>query len=311
MTWVLLAIASALLLGFYDVSKKQSLRGNAVIPVLLLHTLFSSIIFLPCVLLSAGGLLPDDHILHTATYGWEQQRFILLKSTIVLSSWLFGYYGMKWLPITLVGPINATRPVMVLIGALTLFGERLGLWQWLGVLTAMLGLWMLSRSGKKEGIRFAHNKWILCVFLSNVLGALSALYDKFLLASPENGGVGLDKVAVQSYFNFYQLGMMALVFLLLCRPFSRRGAEGVHAFRWRWSIPLISIFIACADFAYFYCLSLDGAMVSIVSMLRRGSVVVSFTVGALLFGEGNLRAKAIDLALVLLSMVFLCIGSLQ
>lgn len=307
MTWVSLAIASALLLGFYDVSKKKSLSGNAVLPVLLLNTLFSSIIFLPFVLLSNTGLIPEGHLLHTAAYGWEQQRFILLKSCIVLGSWVFAYFGMKALPITLVGPINATRPVMVLIGALVFFGERLGLWQWLGVLTAIIGLWMLSRSGKREGIRFGHNKWILFVFVANVLGALSALYDKFLLASPANGGVGIDKMAVQAYFNFYQLGMMSVVLWLLWWP--QRGHS--TPFRWRWSIPLISLFLSAADFAYFYCLSLEGAMVSIVSMLRRGSVIVSFTVGAMLFGEGNLKAKAIDLLLVLLSMVFLCIGSLH
>lgn len=307
MTWVSLAIASALLLGFYDVSKKKSLSGNAVLPVLLLNTLFSSLIFLPFVLLSNTGLIPEGHLLHTAAYGWEQQRFILLKSCIVLGSWVFAYFGMKALPITLVGPINATRPVMVLIGALVFFGERLGLWQWLGVLTAIIGLWMLSRSGKREGIRFGHNKWILFVFVANVLGALSALYDKFLLASPANGGVGIDKMAVQAYFNFYQLGMMSVVLGLLWWP--QRGHS--TPFRWRWSIPLISLFLSAADFAYFYCLSLEGAMVSIVSMLRRGSVIVSFTVGAMLFGEGNLKAKAIDLLLVLLSMVFLCIGSLH
>lgn len=305
MTWVLLAIVSALLLGFYDASKKQSLSGNAVIPVLLLNTLFSSVIFLPFVLLSATGTIPEGHLLHTATYGWAQQRYILLKALIVLSSWIFAYFGMKFLPITIVGPINATRPVMVLIGALTLFSEQLGMWQWLGVLTAIIGLWMLSRTGKKEGIRFAHNKWILFVFVANVLGALSALYDKFLLASPENGGVGLDKMAVQSYFNFYQLALMALVLALLWWP----QRHHTTPFRWRWSIPFISLFLSAADFAYFYCLSIDGAMVSIVSMLRRGSVIVSFTVGAIVFGEGNLRAKAIDLLLVLLSMVFLCIGS--
>ena len=45
--WLALAFLSAALLGLYDVSKKQALRGNAVIPVLFLNTLFSSCIFLP------------------------------------------------------------------------------------------------------------------------------------------------------------------------------------------------------------------------------------------------------------------------
>lgn len=47
----------------------------------------------------------------------------------------------------------------------------------------------------------------------------------------------------------------------------------------------------------------------IVSMIRRGSVIVSFLFGALFFREKNLKAKAFDLALVLLGMIFLYIGS--
>ena len=194
---------------------------------------------------------------------------------------------------------------MVLIGALTLFGEHLTLFQWLGVMTAMVGLYLLSRSGKKEGIDFKHNKWIVFVLLSNILGALSGLYDKYLMASPENGGIGLDKMAVQSWFNIYQLGMMSVVLLTLWWPHHKKSTP----FHWSWFIPLISLFLSVADFCYFYSLSLDGAMISIVSMIRRGSVIVSFLCGALAFHEKNLKAKAIDLALVLLSMLFLFIGS--
>lgn len=50
--WLLLAFCSAALLGFYDVFKKKSLSNNAVLPVLALNTLFSSIIFIPFILLS-------------------------------------------------------------------------------------------------------------------------------------------------------------------------------------------------------------------------------------------------------------------
>jgi len=80
-------------------------------------------------------------------------------------------------------------------------------------------------------------------------------------------------------------------------------------FHWDWAIIGVSIFLSTADFVYFYSLSLPSAMISIVSMIRRGSVVVSFLFGALFFHEKNLKAKALDLALVLLGMVFLYIGS--
>lgn len=303
--WLILAFTSACLLGFYDVFKKKSLKDNAVIPVLLLNTLFSSLIFIPFIVLSKQGVITEDSIFFTHSYGWEEHKFILLKSCIVLSSWLFAYFGLKHLPITIVGPINATRPVMVLIGALTFFGERLNLWQWMGVIIAMIGLWMLSRSSKREGIDFKHNKWIVFVILANVLGALSGLYDKFLMASPENHGVGLDKMAVQSWYNIYQFFMMLAMLILLWYPTRKKTTP----FHWDWCIILISVFLSAADFVYFYALGLDGAMISIVSMVRRGSVIVSFLFGALIFKEKNLKSKLTDLLLVLLSMLFLFLGS--
>lgn len=302
--WLLLAFLSATLLGFYDTFKKKALAGNAVIPVLFLNTLFSSIIFLPFILLSGYTNVLDGTIFHATGGGWEVHRYILVKSCIVLSSWVLGYFGMKRLPLTIVGPINATRPVMVLVGAFLVFGERLNGWQWVGVLLAVASFLLLSRSGKKEGIDFKHDHGIWMIVGAAVLGAVSGLYDKYLMAAPAAGGVGLDKMTVQSWYNIYQFFMMGAMLLLLWWP--KRVSSPFH---WDWGIIFVSIFLSAADFAYFYSLSLDGAMISIVSMIRRGSVIVSFLFGAVAFHEKNLKSKFIDLILVLLGMVFLYIGS--
>ena len=304
--WLTCAFLSALLLGFYDASKKCALRRYAVIPVLFLNTLLCSLIFLVPLLLSRAGVLLPDSMCYVPATSWEVQRYVLLKSVIVLSSWMCGYYGMKHLPLTIVGPINATRPVLVLLGALLIFGERLNGWQWLGVLLAIVSFYMLSRSGQREGIDFRHNRWILCVLAAAVLSALSGLYDKFLMASPAQGGVGLNRMAVQSYYNFYQCLMMGAVWLFHRESQMSRSCRMDAAL---WAIPLISLFLSAADFIYFYALSLDGALVSVVSMVRRSSVVVSFLLGAALFRERNLRSKTLDLALVLLSLLFLWIGT--
>ena len=297
--WLLLAFLSAALLGFYDVFKKQSLRDNAVLPVLFLNTIFSSLIFLPFILLSvyAPDLLGGT-MFEVPVAGWEEHKFIIIKSFIVLSSWIFGYFGMKHLPLTIVGPINATRPVMVLVGAMLIFGERLNLYQWIGVMLAVLSFFMLSRSGKKEGIDFKHDKWIFFIVLAAVMGAVSGLYDKYLMKH-------LNPMLVQSWYNVYQVLIMCPILALLWWP----KRKTTTPFRWDWCIILISIFLSAADFVYFYALSLDGAMISIVSMVRRGSVIVSFIFGAMVFREKNLKSKAVDLALVLIGMIFLYFGS--
>ena len=305
MVWLALAFLSAVFLGVYDALKKQALKGNAVIPVLFLNTLLCSLIFLPCIVLSSRTDMLDGTILHVGQGGWEVHRYIVLKSVIVLSSWVLGYYGMKHLPLTIVGPINATRPVMVLIGALLLFGERLNEWQWVGVLLAVVSFYLLSHSGKKEGIDFRHDHWIYMIVGAAMLGALNGLYDKYLMAPVAEGGVGLDRMMVQSWYNIYQCIMMLLMMLIWWK--SERMVS--HTFRWSWAIVGVSVFLSAADFLYFYALSLPSAMISIVSMVRRGSVVVSFLCGALFFHEKNLKAKAFDMALVLLGMICLYIGS--
>ena len=308
--WLVLAFTSAALLGFYDVFKKIALKDNPVVLVLTLNTMFSSLIFLPLVVLSATGYLPASSIFYVPVCGWEVHKYIILKSAIVLSSWLCGYYAMKNLPLTLVGPINATRPVMVLLGALLIFGEHLNMYQWIGVLLAIIGYFMLRRSGKKEGIDFRHNRWIVFAVLGALFGAVSALYDKYLIAPVEVGGLGLDRMAVQSYFLFYQFAMMVVVLLITERHvFSQQFIRPSASFQWRWAIPMISLFLSAADFVYFYALSQPDALIAVVSMIRRGSVLVSFFVGALVFHEKNVRSKVIDLVLVLLSMVFLYLGS--
>ncbi len=297
--WLTLAFTSAALLGLYDVAKKRALTDNAVLPVLLLNTLFSSLLFVPVIVAAECGLgWFDGTLLESVPGDAHAHALVALKSAIVLVSWVFGYFAMKHLPLTIVGPINATRPVMVLVGAMLLFGERLNGYQWVGVALALLSLFLLSRSGRREGVDFAHNVWILCIAAAAVMGAVSGLYDKYIMAR-------LDPVFVQSWYNFYQLLMMGTVVGLLWWP-RRRTTTPFH---WSWAIPLISIFLSLADFAYLTALGEEEAMISVVSMVRRGSVVVSFCCGALLFHERNLRAKALDLLFILVGMFFLWLGS--
>lgn len=297
--WLILAFLSALLLGFYDVAKKQSLRDNSVPTVLLLNTLFSSLIFLPAIIAAICGGEWFDGTLFQIPLGTAHDHILIAsKAAIVLSSWVFGYYGIKHLPITLVGPINATRPVMVLVGAMIIFGERLNLLQWTGVALAVVSLFMLSRAGRREGIDFTHNRWIICVAAAALLGAASGLYDRFLMQR-------LPPLFVQGWYNLYQLGIMLAVIATM-RIIRRRSSTKFH---WSWAIPMISILLTAADMVYFIALSDADAMISIVSMIRRGSVVVSFACGAMIFRERNLRAKALDLVLIIIGMVFLYFGS--
>ena len=296
--WALLAFMSAALLGCYDFFKKVSLKDNSVLAVLFLNTLFSSLLFAPFILLSRSGAI-DSGQFYVPVVGVGTHLLLMLKAVIVLSSWLCGYIGIKHLPITIVSPIQSTRPVLVLLGALFLFGETLNVYQWIGVVIAIISVFLLGRSGKREGIDFTNNRWIAFVALAALFGAVSALYDKYLMRF-------IEPIVVQSWFNIYQCVLMAVIISVMN---TLNKAQRGRKFCWRWSIPLISLFLGMADFCYFTALAQDGALIAVVSMIRRGSVVVSFAFGALLLREKNLRSKAVDVLLILVGLFFLYLGS--
>lgn len=297
--WLALAFVSAFFLGCYDISKKKSVNENAVIPVLFLNTLFCSLLLLPLVLISK--ISPDilsGTIGYVPSVSIETHGYIFIKSVIVLTSWILGYFAIKHLPLTITGPINATRPVMTLLGALFIFGERLNLYQWIGVVITIISFFLLSLSGKKEGISFHRNKWILFMLLAAIAGAVSGLYDKYLMQR-------FSSTAVQYWFNTYQCILMGIIMIILWYPKRKSNTP----FQWRWSIILVSVFLTIADFVYFYALTDPDAMISIVSMVRRSSVLVSFAGGVLFFHEKNLKGKAIDLVLIIVAMFFLYLGT--
>lgn len=298
--WLSLAFLSALLLGAYDTCKKAALNDNAVIPVLLLNTFFCSLLFLPLIILSRTcPEMMQETIFYLPEADLLTHLHIFLKACIVLASWLFAYFATKHLPITIAAPIKASQPILTLLGALLIFGEALNLYQWIGVTIAIIAFILLSLTGRKEGINFGHNIWIVFIILATLTGAMSGLYDKYLMSN------GFHRMTVLVWYSYYQLALMAFITLVMWYP--RR--KTTTPFVWRKSIFFISLFLVCADFVYFYALSYPESMISIVSMVRRSSVVVSFTAGAIIFREKNIRNKAIDLILVLIGMLFLYIGT--
>lgn len=293
--WIILAICSALGLGFYDVFKKLSVRGNNVLLVLMLNTVFGALLMSPVIAtgLAGGHIGPGDSAAGHA--------HVFLKALIVLGSWILGYFAIKHLPLTIQGPVNASRPVLVLVGAMVVFGERLNALQWAGILAGFASLYFISRIGAAEGFSLRGSRWLWMAVGATVLGAVSALYDKYLLQL-------YRPLDVQAWYSLYQCVIMCTAILVMRRVAPRAAGVGSR-FEWRWSIPCISLFLTAADIAYFYSLSQPESMISVVSMIRRGSVLVSFCYGVFVLREKHVRAKAVDLLILLCSLALLVAGS--
>jgi bacterial/archaeal transporter family protein len=222
-----------------------------------------------------------------------------VKSVIVAASWIFGYFALKHLPLSIAGPIRATAPLWVILLAVLLMGESPGPWQWLGIAVVLVAFYSFSLAGQLEGIRFHRDKWVGFLIIATLFGACSAIFDKYLLQVKS-----FEPPTVQAWFSIYLVGVMAPFYWLW-----RRGAWPRGTFSWRWSILLISLCLLIADFLYFTAISQEDALIAVISPIRRASVVVTFLGGILLHGEKNFRPKVVCLGILLAGIALLNLTS--
>ncbi len=315
--WIVLSFISALCLGCYDISKKIALRENRVIDVLTLSVCISTVLLsVPWVL---SRVCPETM---TATPFYVPQLdlaahgLVVVKSMIVLSSWVFAYISLKHLPLSVVSPMQATRPMWTLVGALLLFGERLNGWQWLGVSLAIGTVFVFSFRNKQTIRNTRHTpagRYYVALVLAILIGACSGLYDKYLMRS-------YDHNAVQVYYTFYQALMMLVVWGIergirakreqanwAKREQANWGLELKGAW---WVIGLISVFLIISDNVYMLALRDPDSLIAVVSTIRRGGAVIGFAYGLLFLKEEDPWKKVACMVGILAGLICLAIGSM-
>lgn len=278
--WVLLAVFSAILLGTYDVAKKQALRKNGTFAVLLVATALSTLFVSPFLRIGPA----EDHLK------------LALKAVLVTASWVSGMEGLKRLPLTTVSTIKGSRPVFVVLFSIILFGERLNWMQWLGIAIVLGALYMLGFTSRRDASAQVRKTGFIWMGISVLTGVASALYDKYIMK-------GMEPMFVQSWTNLF-----ITIILALCVLVKRLQARS-DKFRWDWTLVLVAVLITAADALYFFALKQPDALLSIISVVRRASVLVTFVLGAIIFHEGNIRAKGLNMLLMAAGVVLLLIGS--
>lgn len=288
--WTCWILASAVFLAFYDLAKKASVRENAVLPVLLLATVAGGGAYV-AVLGAAGGIPAAFDV------SARDLSLICIKSAIVSTSWVLTYCALRSLPITIATPIRASAPAIVFIAAFFLYGEQPTILQGLGITLVLAGYWAFSKAGKFEGIDFLRSRAVWLAIGGMCMSAVSSIWDKFILQK--------CAIPVETVQFWFQIGLVAIYALLLTGQRALRIDR--RKFEWRWTIPATGILLAAADWLYFHGLAIPDVPISVGSLMRRFSVVITFLLGAVFFKERNLKRKGIALAAILTGVILLCL----
>lgn len=299
MSWIFLSLASALFLGLYDLAKKSSVRDNAVPAVLFLNV--STAAFICTGLLVANRIQPASWagtVFEVDTLELSDHARLFFKSVIVGTSWSLAFAALKHLPLSIAAPIRSTSPMWTCLLAILLLGERPGWLQASGVLLIVIAFLLFSGVGKLEGLHFHRDRWVIYMVAATALGALSSLYDKYLLQT-----CGLRPATVQTWFSIY---LVVVTLPSTCIWF--RNERAANPFQWRWTIPAIAVMLLIADLLYFCAVADTRALISVVSPLRRTAVLIPFVYGTFVLGEQNWRRKAGCICLMLLGVLLISFG---
>ncbi len=318
MTWVLLAFVSSLCLGFYDISKKIALRDNSVVDVLTASIVISSaILAFPLLLSRLAPEIAADSFYYVPQLDLRGHLLTIVKSGIVLSSWICAYLALKHLPISVVSPWQATRPMWTLIGALLIFGERLNGWQWVGVTLAIGSIFAFS-IGQHRRNKLSKNKqdkrYYIALALAILIGAASGLYDKYMMRQFHHN-------AVQVYYTCYQAIMMLIVWTIDRYAKGRRTMDNgrktkdqrptTNDQRPSTIVPIvmISVFLVISDNVYMLALQDPDSMIAVVSTIRRGGTVIGFAYGLIFLKEPDPWKKILAMCGILAGLICLAIGT--
>lgn len=291
MSWTAWILLSAVFLALYDLAKKASVRDNAVLPVLLCSTCCGCAAFVAGV--AVCGKLPEV----LASVGGRALGLAAIKSVIVSTSWIFTFMALRTLPITIATPIRASAPALVFVAAFFLYGEVPSWIQAVGMLAVFGGYFAFSWAGKHEGIDFFRNKAVWYAIVGACFSALSSIWDKYVFQ--------VAAAPVETVQFLFQIGLVLVYALVL----GGQRLLGLHhdRFEFRPTIPLVGVLLAMADWLYFRGLAVPDAPISVGSLLRRFSVVITFVLGAKFFHETNLKRKALALAAILVGVILLCV----
>ena len=317
--WTFFAFISALCLGCYDISKKIALQENRVIDVLTISVCFSSLILsIPLILSRLCPEMMMSTPFFVPPLDGTAHAYTLLKSVIVLSSWVFAYISLKHLPLSVVSPMQATRPMWTLVGALLIFHEQLNTFQWLGILLAIGSIFVFSlkckskittplpidRSQKSQ----IDNKYYIALALAILIGSCSGLYDKYLMRR-------YDHNAVQVYYTFYQAIMMLVAWAIINKKtigqsIVNRQSSDRQSIKKIGVIVLISLFLIVSDNVYMLALRDPDSLIAVVSTIRRGGTVIGFAYGLIFLKEPDPGRKIACMFGILVGLVCLAYGSI-
>lgn len=265
--WIALVVFYGLAKGVRDGLKKKALEKSGVMEVLFLHTALSFVF-----------TLPFSHGVFDMPF--EFYILIFVKSFVIFLAWIFSFYSIKRMPVSLYGVLDSTRMVFSTVLALLFLGEVMTLPKFTGLLLVLTGVIVVNLG--KDGDEKIKIGYLLMAIASCLLNAVSGFMDKKLLA---DGSLTVSQM--QFWYMFYLTLLYGGYMVATKTPIKLQTVKSNY-----WILILSVLFVA-ADRALFIANTDPESQVTVMTLIKQSSVIITVLSGWLIFKEKHILKRSI------------------
>ena len=293
MIWIPLVLLYGLLKGGREIAKKKAMTKNSVMEVLFVYTLMSFVFVLP----QAGQA------------GGMETRFffyIALKSFVMFLAWLFGFYSLKKMPVSLYGVLSLSRVVFATLSGVIFLHEALSVFQMTGLIIVCAGLLLLRVPGKKQEAQATTETalaepepvktiYIIMAFASCIFNTISGFMDKVLM-----------KDVTSSQLQFWYMLFLVIYYSIFMLVRREKISASVLKNGWIWAL---AIMFVIGDKALFIANGMPQSRITIMTLIKQSSCLVTIIGGRIFFKEERILYRLMC-ALIILGGIALSLLSL-
>lgn len=282
--WIIFIIIYAILVSFFETSRKKAAEKSSIFSVLYLVTLIALIL--------SVFISPDFYQAPLSAV-----ISIGAKSIIVVFAWFFGLYALSKLPISTYSIVHSSRIVFAVILSVIIFSEPLSTEKIIGIILIIAGI-VLANYNPKEKKKKKKKAYsylpIILLLVACVLTAVSEILDKALMKELSVG-------QMQTWFLFFSAIYFRIILLI------KREKVNYKLITTNCWIPLSSVFLVSADRFLFYANKDPGSEVSIMVLFKQLSVILLIIMGKIFFKEKNIVKKLLCSLLIIAGVAALFI----
>lgn len=276
-TWIIFTFLYSLLKGMREGMKKAALKKSSSNEILFFYTLIGFIFTIPYF---------NEAILTEPKFIF----FAFIKAAVCCAAWYFSFIALKEMTVSLYGITDLSRMVFSTLLGVMVLGESFTLPKAIGVVLVIVGL-LLVNLKKNASTKEFTLPVLFAALLNCFFNSVSAIMDKILMRH-------MLSSQLQFWFMLFMTVIYAAVLLI------HKEKISFKALKTNYWVPLMSISLVLGDKLLFEANANPLSEVTVMTLIKQSSVIVTVLLGWLVFKEKNILYKLLC-TLIILTGIFI------